>query len=208
LDESDPVVSNNGKQIVFNRGAGSFLLANIDSTGKMSGEKVLVDEKWTTPGQVTWSPDDKFLAYTMTDLYANFEVMIHPLDGKSKPVNVSMHPRTDRNPVWSPDGSKLGFISARNNRNDDVWFVWLKQSDWEKTRSDWTDSPEEPKKDAKDKGKQPVAITIDFENIHERVVQVTSFSGNEGNLAISSDGETFYYTTESSYRQRQRPVQH
>jgi C-terminal processing protease CtpA/Prc/Tol biopolymer transport system component len=198
LDESDPVVSNKGKQIVFNRGAGSFLLANLDSTGKMSGEKVLVDEKWTTPGEVTWSPDDKFLAYTMTDLYANYEVMIHPLDGKSKPVNVSMHPRTDRSPVWSPDGSKLGFISARNNRTDDVWFVWLKQSDWEKTRPDWTDSPEEPKKDSKDKGKQPVAITIDFENIHERVVQVTSFSGNESNLAISSDGEVFYYTTQSS----------
>ncbi|HSK12085.1 MAG TPA: hypothetical protein VK907_02665, partial [Phnomibacter sp.] len=70
LDESDPVVSNQGKQIVFNRGAGSFLLANIDSTGKISGEKVLLNEKWTTPNQVAWSPDDKYLAYSISDLYA------------------------------------------------------------------------------------------------------------------------------------------
>ncbi len=197
LDETDPVVSNKGKQIVFKRGAGSFLLASIDSTGKISGEKILLEEKWKNPEEVAWSPDDKYLAYSMTDLYFNNEVMIYPLDGKSKPVNVSMHPRTDRSPVWSPDGSKLAFISARNNRTDDIWFVWLKKSDWEKTRPDWTDSPEEPKKDNKEK-KQPVAVTIDFENIHERVVQVTSFSGNENNMAISTDGEIFYYTAQSS----------
>ena len=198
LDEIDPVVSNNGKQIVFSRGRGSFLLASIDGSGKLSGEKELLNDGWQTPNEVSWSPDDKYLAYSITDLYANFEVMIHPLDGKTKPVNVSMHPRTDRSPVWSPDGSKLGFISARNNRTDDVWFVWLKQSDWEKTRPDWTDTPEEPKKETKEKDKKQVAITIDFEGIHERVAQVTSFSGNESNLAISSDGEIFYYTTQSS----------
>ena len=41
-------------------------------------------------------------------------------------------------------------------------------------------------------------IKIDFENIHERLVQVTNFPGDEGNLVISKDGETFYYTGNSS----------
>lgn len=197
-DEADPVVSHDGKKLVFSRGRGSFLMANLDSSGKISAEKMLLNEGWTTPGEVSWSPDDQFLTYSMSDLYFNREVFILPVSGSAKPVNVSMHPRTDYTPVWSPDGSKLGFISARNNRNNDVWFVWLKESDWQKQLQDWEDSPPEPvKKDAKEKDKKPVKVEIDFKNIHERVVQVTSFIGEESNVVISNDGETFYYTTQT-----------
>ena len=47
-----------------------------------------------------------------------------------------MHPRSDSNPVWSPDGSKLGFESIRNNGDSDLWFAWLKKEDWERTSSE------------------------------------------------------------------------
>jgi len=196
-DESDPTVSPDGKKIAYTRGRGDLIVADIAADGKLTNEKVL-HEGWNQANGVAWSPDSKWLAYSMTDLLYNDEIYIQAADNSGKPVNVSMHPRGDSNPFWSGDGSKLGFISERNNKSNDVWFAWLKKEDWEKSRQDWDEKePVAEKKDDK-KDKTDKSIKIDFENIHERLVQVTSLPGNEGNVAISKDGETFYYTAQSS----------
>jgi C-terminal processing protease CtpA/Prc/tricorn protease-like protein len=206
-DESAPVISNNGKLIAYVRGTDvkEFIVADISAEGKLSNEKVL-HKGWAVPSDVKWSPDDKWLAYSMSDLYFNEEVFIHAADGSKDPVNISMHPRNDSNPFWSPDGSKLGFISARNNRNNDVWFVWLKKEDWERTTQDWDEkepvkeTPADKKDDKDSKKSEPKIkpVQIDFDKIYERVVQVTNFAGDEANVIISKDGETFYYTASSS----------
>lgn len=197
-DESSLYVSGDGKKIAYVRGRGTLVVSDISPDGKLSNEKVLLDG-WAGPSGIRWSPDNKWLAYSLEDLYFNEEVFIHAADNSSKPVNVSMHPRYDGQPYWSADGSKLGFISARNNRNNDVWFVWLKKEDWEKSRQDWEEaSDDKPEKPADKKDEKSKPVKIDFENIHERVVQVTSFPGSESNLAISKDGETFFYTGSSS----------
>jgi tricorn protease len=199
-DETALSVSPDGKKMVYVRGKGTLVSVDIDSTGAMKNEKIL-SESWDAPSDMTWSPDSKWLAYSQSDLYYNEEVFIHAADNSSKPVNISMHPRGDSGPVWSPDGSKLGFLSRRStNRNANVWFVWLKKEDWEKASQDWQDkdtpSDISTTKGSKEKGVKP--IKIDFENIHQRIVQVTNFPGNASNLAISQDGETFYYTTSNS----------
>jgi len=201
-DESSLAVSNDGKKIAYVRGLGTFVVADIGPDGKLSNEKIL-NESWAAPSGVVWSPDNKWLAYSLTDLYANQEVFIHAADNSSKPVNVSMHPRTDSRPFWSADGSKLGFISERSaGKSNDVWFVWLKKEDWEKETQDWQESEtpaaESPNAKTDKKDKTPKPLKIDFEKIHERIVQVTNFPGDEGNLVISKDGETFYYTTYNS----------
>jgi tricorn protease len=199
-DEASLVVSNDGKKIAYIRGRGTLVVADISADGKMSNEKILTNS-WATPSGMAWSPDDKWLAYSQSDLYANYEIFIQAADNSSKAVNVTMHPRTDRRPFWSADGSKLGFISARNNLSDDVWFVWLKKEDWEKVNEDWQDvtPPAETSATAKAAGKAPAkAIKIDFDGISERTVQVTNFPGDEGDFAISKDGNTFYYTASTS----------
>jgi len=200
-DESQPVVSSDGKKIAYVRGRGTFVVADISADGKLSNEKIITDT-WDAPNDIAWSPDNKWLAYAQSDLYFNQEVFIAAADNSMKPVNVSMHPRTDGHPFWSPDGSKLGFISERSSeRSEDVWFVWLKKEDWEKATQDWQerDAPAEAttaKPGAEKKTQKP--IKIDFDKIHQRIVQVTNFPGNEADLSISKDGETFYYTTVSS----------
>jgi Tol biopolymer transport system component len=35
-------------------------------------------------------------------------------------MNVSMHPRSDFAPVWSPDGKKLSFVSGK-------WKIFLRE---------------------------------------------------------------------------------
>ncbi len=212
-DEASPVISNDGKKISYVRGTDKkqFVVADISFDGKLSNE-IILHEGWNAPSNIVWSPDNKWLSYSMEDLYFNEEIFIQSADASSKPVNVSMHPRTDSRPFWSADGSKLGFISARNNLNNDVWFVWLKKSDWEKTKLDWDEKEpaKEPSATAEkkdDKAKDPNAkkeepkpklIQIDIDKIHERLVQVTNFPGDESGLTISKDGETFFYIGQSS----------
>jgi tricorn protease len=202
-DESSLKVSPDGKKLAYMRGRGTLVVSDLTPDGKLSNEKVLL-EGWATAGGIAWSPDSKWLAYSLSDLYFNQEIFIHAADNSAKPVNVSMHPRNDSQPYWSADGSKLGFISARNNRSNDVWFVWLKKEDWEKSRQDWDDlsgeeKPDKPAEKDKDKKEDKIKpVKIDFEDIHERLVQVTSFPGDESNLIISKDGETFFYTATTS----------
>jgi len=212
-DEEGIVISPDRKKIAYRRGRGILVVADISPQGNLSNEKILLDG-WATPGGVSWSPDSKWLAYAASDLEFNREIYIHHADGNQKPVNVSLHPRSDSSPKWSRDGSKLGFISTRNNGDSDVWFVWLKKEDWEKTNQDWEedDEKETPKKDKtkdkskgkkgdKKKDKKVEPIQIDFEDIHERIEQVTRLAGNENNLMISKDGESFYFTTNGGGRQ-------
>ncbi|AFK04244.1 peptidase S41 [Emticicia oligotrophica DSM 17448] len=202
-DETSMSVSGDGKKIAYVRGRGTFVVADITTDGKLSNEKILNDS-WASPSGIVWSPDNKWLAYSLEDLYFNEEIFIQAADNSTKAVNVSMHPRTDRRPFWSADGSKLGFLSERSvGRSFDVWFAWLKKEDWEKETQDWQerDTPAAeaaPAKPNDKKDKTPKPIKIDFDKIHERVVQVTNFTGDESDLVISKDGETFYYTTASS----------
>lgn len=189
LDERNSMVSPDGNSMVYIRG-GNFgnkdlVVVDINEQGKFSKERVL-QKGWSDKDGVAWSPDSKWLAFTMEDLNFNAEVYIQSASGVGKAVNVSMHPRGDYSPVWSNDGSKLGFISARNNSNSDVWYVWLKKEDYQRSKEDW-DEMEEDEKDS--------IVSIDFENIHERLVQLTSLPGDEWNLAISDDGKTFYFTS-------------
>ncbi|MCF7560167.1 S41 family peptidase [Sabulilitoribacter multivorans] len=200
--ESSLVLSPDAKQVAFVRGNGKLVVANIDSKGKLSNEKVLLDG-WDNPSGISWSPDSKWLAYNLSDLDFNGEIYIHKADNSMKPVNISMHPKQDRGPVWSPDGKKLMFSSNRNNSDYDVWFTWLTKADWEKTEQDWeeegdtSNDKKESDKDSKDKKKKDAVkdVVIDFQDIHERQVQVTSFVGGEFGQLFSKDGKTIYYTT-------------
>jgi C-terminal processing protease CtpA/Prc/Tol biopolymer transport system component len=193
VQELNPVISPDGKQIAYEEGEGKFVVADISNDGKIRNKKVLM-EGWASPEGVAWSPDSKWLAYSKADLYFNDEIYIHAADNKSEPVNISMHPKGDMSPVWSRDGSKLAFISGRNNGDNDVWFVWLTEEDWLKTEEDRKEGFYFDDEDASADEEDEVEVVIDFENIHERLWQVTSMPGDERGLTLSADGETFYFT--------------
>ncbi len=194
------------QQIAFRRNRADLVLASIED-GELKGQRTAY-EGWARVFSLAWSPDSRWIAYSQSDLDFNEEVFIRPADLSKNPVNVSMHPRGDVSPVWSPDGSKLCFRSIRNNSDYDVWFAWLRVEDWEKSQRDWEEGEEEKsekKKEGKkeDKGKKKKEvdpIEIDLEGIHERLVQVTRLAGNEGNLAVSKDGETLFFTTNGGGR--------
>ncbi len=191
--EYDLHLSPDRQKIAFRRGRGQLIVAEISPEGRIFNEQVLLDG-WATPSGISWSPDNQWLAYSLTNLDFNREIYIHPADDSQEPVNVSLHPRGDYSPVWSADGSKLGFLSNRNDGNNDVWFVWLRKEDWEKTKRDWEEEDDEDMENAENDSTGVTPIEIDFDDIHKRLAQVTRLPGNEGNLMISKDGETFYFS--------------
>ena len=209
----NPVLSPDGKLLAYTVGKGRLNVSKISNTGTLSGEVTLNNNGWSLPAGVSWSPDSKWVAYSTQDLEFNAEVFIQKVDNSVPATNISMHPKADRNPIWSDDGTKIGFTSNRNNSDFDVWFVWLQKENWEKTPLDWKETTsKDPKKEttSKDKdkkGEKEVAkekeitpITIDLDKIYERQVQVTRYSGGEFLQGISNDGETFYYTTGNGTR--------
>ena len=196
-------ISPDGKKLAYRVGRGQLLVSDINEKGKRSGRKVLLDG-WATPSGIAWSPDSRWLAYSLSDLNFNSEIYIHAADNRTPPVNVSMHPKGDYSPHWSSRGDKLAFSSTRNNGGDsDIWFVWLTEEDFEKTKRDreegyyFEEDKEEEKEDKEEKGKKKEVepIQIDFERIYDRLAQVTSLPGDEGNALLSEDGETIYFTT-------------
>ncbi len=192
-DEISIRLSPNGKKLAVLQSRYRLVVYDILPKGELKNPVELY-RGWAEPSDLAWSPDSRYIAYAQPDLDFNYEVYIQAIDGKSPPVNVSMHPRRDDSPVWSPDGSKLAFLSMRNHGDADIWYAWLRKSDWEKTRQDWEEQEEEPDDDPKENPSDSL-VEIDFENIHERLVQLTRMPGDEGNLAISKDGKTFFFTS-------------
>ncbi len=200
-DEDFPIVSPDLKRVAYEIGRGKLVVREINEDGSLGSSATILDG-WAIPGDVSWSPDSKWLAYSLNDLDFNEEIFIQSAEGNGEPINVSMHPRSDSSPVWSLDGKKLAFVSNRNNGDNDIWFVWLNKKDWEKTKQDWEDDTDESslKKDVKSKDDKKdkikvKPIKIDAEKIYERLVQVTSLQGGESNPIFSKDGKTIYFTT-------------
>lgn len=194
------VLSPKRDKIAILEGRGKLSVYDINTqSGQLSNAHVLQDG-WDIPGGISWSPDGQWLAYSLSDLAFNEEIYIHAANNSQPPVNVSMHPRGDRQPVWSPDGSKLAFLSVRNNGDTDVWFVWLKAEDWEKTQRDWEEADEWDSPSEKSKEKKEVEVLIDFEEIHERLVQVSSQPGNEGDIAFDATGDYLFFSTNNGSR--------
>lgn len=196
---ADFMLSPDHSKLAVTYGRGKLATYDIDSVGNISNEIVLLDG-WDYPGGLSWSPDSKWLAYSLSDLDFNEEIYIHAADNHRAPVNVSMHPRGDSSPSWSRDGSKLAFRSIRNNGDNDIWFVWLREEDYQKTQRDWEEAEDwETEEEEKDKDEEE-GIQIDFDNIHNRLEQVTSLPGNEGAPIFGPEGEYIYFTTNNGSR--------
>ncbi len=193
-NEYRPHFSPNGKKIAYIRGNGDLYV--MDANGKHA-KRIL--KGWDAP-DFSWSPDSKWIAFSRADNEFNHDVFIMPADGSQPPVNITEHPDDDMSPVWSKDGRKLAFVSRRVGDTFDVWFVFLRKKDNDKTKQDWEDEKEALKANKNKKVAVPT-VKIDFKNIYWRLRRVTSLPGNEMGVRISPDGETFVFATNSAGKQ-------
>ncbi len=198
--------SPDGERIAFVRGKGDLLTMAADG----SDRKILL-EHWYTP-EFAWSPDGKWIAYSIPDMEFNTEIWIIPAGGGT-PYNVSRHPDEDVSPAWSPDGRRLVWLSKRHGDTMDVWGVWLTREDDQKTAEDWlrhfSKKPGKKKKNGNGAaegsarngaeeadGAKPdlPTVKIDFEGLWRRSRAITHLEGDEGNPLVTRDGKRILFT--------------
>lgn len=199
-EEHTPRWSPDGKLLAFARGKGD--LFTYDFATKQ--ERQLL-KGWSLL-QYAWSPDSKWVAFAREDDEYNSEIFIIPAAG-GREVNVSRHPDEDDSPVWSGDGRKLAFRSRRRDNNWDIYFVFLRAEDHQKSAADFAEelrskAEKKEKKEGKEAKKEKeseeeprVEVVIDTTDISKRVRAVTNLTGEEGIFAVSPDGEQFAFTS-------------
>ena len=77
------------------------------------------NEKFKTVGSPQVSKDGKWIAYTLSG-----RIWIIPIEG-GEPRAVTTKSSSARNPVWTPDGKALSFLSKRAAEHTQVWALRL-----------------------------------------------------------------------------------
>ncbi len=151
-DKNDLQAVPGGEKISWISGRGDLWVAKRD--GK-EAKRLL--KSWNQP-EYDWSPDGKWIAWAVEDNNFNRDIWISNSEGKPGPYNLSRHPDTDRNPRWSPDGKMLAFTGRHEEKETDIFYVYLNRTDEEKDRRDRKieEAREKMEKARKPSGAKPV----------------------------------------------------
>lgn len=170
----------------------------------MTSKNIVKDEIWafqnSDPG---FSPNDEYVCFTAI---RNFEqdIFVHNLKD-NKTTNLTNSGVSESSPVWSPDGKYIYFISSRTKpsypfgmQNPRIYRMPLEKLD-EPYRSDkYNDLFKTDKKEVKDTTlkkdttkKEPVvtSVSINTENIMDRLEQVGPAFGSQFLLNVSQKGD-------------------
>ena len=122
-EDETPVWSPDGKQIAWathRKGPGQVAVRNVDGTG---GEQIV----WTGAAHThvdSWSPDGKFLALSMIEQGATFDILTIPLQGDHKPQPFLSGPYTEMQAAFSPDGRWIAYSSNESGRLEVYVRAW------------------------------------------------------------------------------------
>ena len=200
LLSSGPFVSPDGQKIVWADSQFTVWLTDLETK-----ESTQVDQgKFAWPAtDVSWSPDNRWFAYTKQSPNLNNRIYLYNLATKqSLPATSDRY--NSENPVWSSDGQWLAFLSKRfyvskvpnpygyaqpepySEQNDGIFMLainseaqWPFKEENELTGQEHHAEPEKPAEEPSE-----FTVKVDTENFHQRLYQVPVIPGSFSSLAI------------------------
>jgi Tol biopolymer transport system component len=109
--------SPNGKSVVWNdTNQSKFELLTKPASG--AGEPEVLLDSPLSLYPTDWSPDGRFILYTMTDPVTTRDLWVLPLFGDRKPFVYLKTPYNERDATFSPDGKFVAYTSQENGIDD------------------------------------------------------------------------------------------
>ena len=183
----------------FDLGMEEGVITAEASTDILAGEEELYElptEPFGGIEQLDWSPDSRFIAYSCRKLtgkkYAfstNTEIYIYNIETGESSV-IDMKGGYDTDPVWSPDGSKIAWISMeRDGYEADKQRLMVAYVDWaEGTPKVWgiTDVTEDFKYNAAGPSWSEDSKNIFFNSLAEGLQGIFVAKGPEFNVPVGA----------------------
>jgi tricorn protease len=163
------------------------MISYLDADARLHVFEVTSYRDWTVcdvPGIIhhSWSPDGRWLAFSVPDLAHREDVFVVPSTG-GEPANVSRHPNDDFQPVWTSDGRRLLYASRTDEGAYSIRQVWLSREDFGAD----TDRREELLD-------EPLAeVAIDFDGLQRRTETLCTVEGYYDFFGASPDGRTIAF---------------
>lgn len=200
--ETQPLPSPDGRHVAYMSEIADLMVFDLEAN-----ETRTLIEGWDFGLEARWSPDGQWIAYAQDDLNFNSDIYIVPVDGSTKPANITRHPDNESMPRWSADGKILAFTSERVDEEFDVWMVYLDKSLESLTPGELEAYYEDARNAAGDRKPLPTRVDEDEEETEApsladswslddawlRLQRVTSFPGSEWNLELSPGGDHFFF---------------
>lgn len=179
-------------QAVYLSGRNELRLLNLKT---LKSETLLQEEFWGFYNDVPqFSPDDQFILFTA---YRNFErdVFAFHLENKQL-LNLTQTGVSEVNPVWSPNGKHLFFLSNPSAtsypyglRDARIFRLALQHYDQPFRSEKWEQLFQEP-----DTSKQKISVSIDTDQLMERAEQIGPNFGHQSALWVHSEkSKTFLF---------------
>ena len=205
--------SPDGKSLSFSDSTGTISVVDVAS----KAVREVARDKGGSVGDYTWSPDSRFLAFSLQDENAYRSIWIWCAeDGKL--VRVTGEMWNESEPVWDPNGNYLWYLSDREfapqlnllewnistNRSTGLYALALRKDvahpfppesdevtlEKKEAKKEGAEKQEDSKKDEAKKD-EPKKIAIDFDALASRAVRVPIEADNYSSLTANK--ETLFF---------------
>ncbi|MCP4568787.1 MAG: hypothetical protein GY841_14515 [FCB group bacterium] len=199
-NEVKPLVSPDGNHLVCYRGLDKLIRINLENAKESEWVTGMFFDLGVEPTmEYAWSPDSKWLVFTMAGATYETDIFVTDLDGNVH--NLSNFSDWNFRPRFANDGKSAYFTSTVNDRYE-TFKIDLVAEPFEFYESSFDSLFIEDKKedeDKKDNGKEDKVeeeiptVVIDFDRIEKRRVKAYDLSSSSTYPVLTPDGEKFVF---------------